>query len=145
MRAISLIEQGRKQREVARMLEVSDRSVRRWWHDYKEGGLGAIRAKPVPGRPSKLSDAQREELCGILLKGARAAGFPTELWTCPRVRRLIKDRFGLTYHVDSLPRLLRSMGFSPQKPDRRAAERDEEGIRRWVKEQWPRIKKGLSS
>ena len=81
----------------------------------------------------------------MLLDGARAAGFATDLWTCPRVRRLIKDRFGVRYHVDSLPRVLRSLGFSPQKPERRASERDEERIRHWVRHEWPRIKKGLKS
>jgi transposase len=76
-----------------------------------------------------------------LLKGARAAGYATDLWTCPRVAELIARRFGVRYHVDHIGRLLHSLGWSPQKPTRRAIERDEAGIQRWIKEEWPRIKK----
>jgi transposase len=82
-----------------------------------------------------------ERLEKKLLKGAQAAGFPTDLWTCPRVARLISSLFGVTYHVDHIGRLLHMLGWSPQKPERRAIERDEEKIRQWVKHQWPRIKK----
>ena len=115
------------------MLGVTGRTVRRWWASYREGGLAAVRAKPVPGRAPKLTDAQKKHLEELLLKGARAAGFPTDLWTCPRIGKLITDRFGVRYHVDSLPRLLRSLGWSPQKPQRRAAERNERRIRNWVR------------
>src|SRR3972149_1233104 len=76
-----------------------------------------------------------------LRKGAEAAGFETDLWPCPRVAQLIFDRFGLRYHVDHIGRLLHALGWSPQKPQRRAVERDEDEIRRWVKEEWPRVKK----
>jgi transposase len=76
-----------------------------------------------------------------LLKGAKAAGFPTDLWTCPRVAQLIRESFSVTYHVDHVGRLLRDLGWSPQKPQRRAVERDEAEIQRWVKEEWPRVKK----
>jgi transposase len=76
-----------------------------------------------------------------LLAGAQAAGFDNDLWTCPRVAQLIRQRFDIGYHVDHLGRLLRSLGWSPQRPERRARERDEVQIGRWIKEQWPRIKK----
>ena len=77
----------------------------------------------------------------MLLEGAREPGYPTDLWTCPRVADLIRKRFGVDYHVDHIGRLLRSLGFSTQKPQRRAVERNEEEIQRWVAEDWPRIKK----
>jgi transposase len=76
-----------------------------------------------------------------LLHGAQAAGFATDLWTCPRVARLIEQRFRVHYHVDHVGRLLHALGWSPQKPTRRAIERDEEGIRRWIKQTWPALKK----
>jgi transposase len=63
------------------------------------------------------------------------------LWTCPRVAQVIRREFGVRYHVDHIGRLLRSLGFTPQKPERRARERDESAIQRWVKQDWPRIKK----
>lgn len=79
----------------------------------------------------------------VLLKGAAAAGFPTDLWTCPRVAQVIQKRFGVGYHVDHIGRLLHGLGWSPQKPERRAVERNEAEIRRWAKEDWPRVKKTL--
>ncbi len=79
----------------------------------------------------------------MLLRGAKAAGFPTDLWTCPRIAKVIEERFGVHYHVDHIGRMLHALGWSPQKPQRRALERDEEAIGRWTKEDWPRIKRGL--
>ena len=98
-------------------------------------------AKPAPGRPTKLDAAARRKLDRLLRKGAKAAGYPTDLWTCPRMRNLIRREFGVRYHVDHIGRLLRCLGWTPQRPERRARERDEEAIRRWVKVDWPRIKK----
>ncbi|MFC1735154.1 IS630 family transposase [Candidatus Hydrogenedentota bacterium] len=140
-RAIELLEQGYQPVDVASMLGVDRRSVRRWKAAYRENGQEGINRKPAPGRPCKLGEKARQELERRLLKGAKAAGFPTDLWTCPRVARLISARFGVTYHVDHIGRLLRSLGWSPQRPQRRAAERNEEAIQGWIKEQWPRIKK----
>ena len=65
----------------------------------------------------------------LLQVGAEAAGFDTDLWTCPRVAKLIRKRFGARYHVDHIGRLLGSLGWSPQRPQRRALERDEARIR----------------
>jgi transposase len=76
-----------------------------------------------------------------LLEGARAAGFPTDLWTCPRIAELIQSRFGVHYEVSGVWRLLRALGWTPQKPERRAVERKEREIQRWIKKEWPRIKK----
>jgi hypothetical protein len=75
------------------------------------------------------------------LAGAREAGFDNDLWTCRRVAQLIVRRFGVFYHADHTGRLLHGLGWSPQKPQRRAAERDEEAVRTWLKKDWPRIKK----
>jgi transposase len=79
----------------------------------------------------------------ILLRGARGAGFSTDLWTCPRIVQVIQKVFGVCYHVDHIGRILRSLGWSPQKPQRWAIERDEAAIQRWVKADWPRVKKTL--
>lgn len=139
-RAIALLKEGRAPVEVARLLGVDRRSVGRWNAAYRRRGTGALAARPVPGRPWKLSARQREELELILLRGA-AASFESDLWTCPRVARVIARRFGIGYHVDHIGRLLRSLGWTAQRPTRRALERDEEGIQRWIKREWPRIKK----
>ena len=149
VRAIRLLLQGLQPVEVARRVGVDRRSVRRWNRLYRETGEAGLRAKPAPGRPLKLDARARQRLERVLLKGAQMAGFPTDLWTCPRVAQVIRDRFGVTYHVDHVGRLLRDLGWSPQpaldrrpgKPERRAVERDEAEIQRWIKHEWPRVKK----
>lgn len=140
-RAIELLSQGLAPVEVAHRVGVDRRSVRRWNAAYRKKGTAALKAKPAPGRPSVLDLKAKRQVERILLKGATAAGFPTELWTCPRVAQVIERRFGVAYHVDHVGRLLHGLGWSPQKPERRAVERDEEEIRRWVKQEWPRVKK----
>jgi transposase len=140
-RAIAMLEEGSAPVEVAAALGVDRRSVRRWKAAVERGGVSAVAARAAAGRPLKLGARQRAQLEGALLKGARASGFPTDLWTCPRVAQVICSRFGVQYHEDHVGRLLHGLGWSPQRPQRRAAERDEERIARWVKVVWPAIKK----
>ena len=140
-RAVALLAKGLQPVEVAHQLGVDRRSVRRWKAAYRKRGEVALKARPAPGRPCRLAAKAQQRLVRLLLKGARAAGFATDLWTCPRVARLIQERFGVRYHVDHLGRLLHGLGFSPQKPQRRALERDEAAIAHWIKHDWPRIKK----
>jgi len=138
---MELLEEGWQPVEVARKLGVDRRSVRRWRAAVKEGGRRGLSAKPTPGRPQKLDAQGRQHLEKRLLEGARACGFETDLWTCRRVAELIRREFGVTYHVDHIGRLLRSMGWTPQKPTRKARERDEERIQGWICRDWPRVKK----
>jgi transposase len=140
-RAIALLKEGRAPVEVARLVGVDRRSVRRWNAAYRKQGASGLAARPAPGRPPKLSAGQRERLERILLRGAAASGFESDLWTCPRVARVIARGFGTRYHVDHIGRLLRGLGWTPQRPTRRALERDEEGIQRWIKRDWLQIKK----
>ena len=139
-KAITLLAEGWSPVEVARHVGVDRRSVRRWRAAHDRDGPDGVALRPAPGRPSKLDARARRRLETLLLKGARASGFPTDLWTCPRVGEVIRQSFDVDYHVDHLGRLLRSLGWTPQKPERQARERDEAAIRRWVKVDWPRIK-----
>lgn len=132
---------GRGIREVARLVNASPSSVKRWKDALEEGGLEALAAKPHPGRPPRLTAEQKEELAAILLRGPRAAGFPTDLWTLPRIAKVIVEHFRVKYHPAHVWRILRGMGWSAQKPERRARERDEEAVRKWREKDWPRIKK----
>ena len=136
-----LLREGHQPVEVAEMVGVDRRSVRRWKAAYREEGRKGIAAKPAPGRPPKLSDKQKMRLEKMLLKGAEAAGFPSNLWTCSRVVELIRKRLGVSYHVNHVGRVLRSLGWSPQKPSRRAIERDEEAIAQWKRTTWRSAKK----
>jgi len=143
LRAMAQLQEGLLPGEIARRVGVDRRSVRRWKASFLKGGPGAIRAKPLPGRLPRLNPGAKKRLETILLRGARGAGFSTDLWTCPRVVQVIQKVFGVRYHVDQIGRILHSLGWSPQKPQRRAIERDETAIQLWVKAEWPRVKKTL--
>ena len=140
-KAIALLREGCSPQEVVRRLGVSVRSLQRWRKAVEENGSQALVAVPHPGRASFLSDEQKEDLLERLVEGPQSQGFDTDLWTCPRVKVLIERLYGVSYHVDHVSRLLRNLGFTPQKPARRALERDEEAIENWVQKDWPRIKK----
>lgn len=142
LRALTMLKDGLLPHEVAQRLGVDRRSVRRWKAAARAGGgREALRARPASGRPAKLGARQLRKLEAVLLKGPVAAGFPTDLWTCPRVAEVIERSFAVHYHVDHVGRVLHELGWSPQKPTRRAIERDEQAIRRWVHEDWARVKK----
>ncbi|MBL9219165.1 MAG: IS630 family transposase [Opitutaceae bacterium] len=140
-RALALLGEGLPPVEVAERIGVDRRSVRRWKAAARAGGAQALAAKPAAGRPPKLSPRLRPRLEKLLLGGAQKAGFPQDLWTCPRIAQLIARKFAVRYHVAHVSRLLRSLGWSPQRPVRQARERDEAAIQRWIKTDWPRIKK----
>ena len=139
--AARLLQQGKGVREVARAVGAAPSSVSRWKQTLEQEGMEGLKARPHPGRKARMSPQQKEELATILLKGARAAGFPTDLWTLKRVAQVIERRFGAKYHPGHVWRILRQMGWSPQKPERRARERDEAAIQQWREVEWPRIKK----
>ncbi len=143
--AVRLIAQGYSQVEAARHLGVTDRTVRNWVRRYRESGEPGLADRPRPGKPCKLSVRQREGLRKRLLKGAQSEGFESDLWTCPRIREVIRRRYGVEYRVESLPYLLKSLGFSCQKPQLKAVERDEAAIATWIAQDWPRIKKSRST
>lgn len=140
-RAVALLNQGLGVREVARRIGCSPTSVSRWHAEVETGGRDALRPKPAPGRPRRLTARQRQQLLKLLLKGATAHGFSTGLWTLPRVAAVIARTFGVRYHPAHVWKILRGEGWSCQKPERRARERDEAAIQRWRQDRWPHIKK----
>ena len=131
--------------QIARHLGVSEATISRWKTVLVQSGPEALQARRASGRPPKLSAADKQKLAEKLEQGALAAGFPTEQWTQARVKEVIKREFGVHYHRDYISRLLRGMGWSVQKPDPRAIERDEELIRAWLDQDWPRIKKSAAA
>ena len=143
-RAMALLEKGFSTTEAATRLGADPSRVRRWRQALRRGGQAGLAPKPHPGRPCLLTVRQKQALVKRLLKGARANNFSTDLWTCPRIVQLIEHHYGVQYHVDHIPRLMAALGFSCQKPAKRALERDEQVIRQWVAKDWPRIKKRRS-
>jgi transposase len=140
-RAIALLAEGLGVREVARRVGCAPSSVSRWRSAVKARGPDALRPKPAPGRPRRLNPRQRARLLKLLLKGATAHGFATDLWTLPRVAEVIERTFGVRYHPAHVWRILRGEGWSCQKPERRARERNEPAIQHWRQHRWPHIKK----
>jgi transposase len=140
-RGARLLAGGVKQAEVARRVGVTRTSVSRWEKLRQEGGEEALKRPKRFGRPRRLSDAQCEQLIEQLKAGALAAGFATELWTLPRMRTLIEQRFSVKLTEPSVWRLLRSLGWSVQRPTGQARQRNEEAIRSWKARRWPELKK----
>lgn len=135
-----VVEKGLSQAEAARRVKAAQQSVSGWVQRYREDGRAGLAKAGRAGRKPLLSDAQLAELERLLLEGPEAHGFPTPLWTCPRVARLIRDRFGVRYHEGHVWKLLRALHWSPQRPVGKARERNEQAIRTW-KKTWPAIKK----
>lgn len=140
-RALALLDFGCSLNEVGRRIGCAAVSVMRWRNARRRGGEKALRVRFSPGRPPKLDAKQRKRLVGLLLQGAKAQGYRTELWTTARIAEVIEREFGVEYHRDHVGRLMHSWQWSPQKPERRAVERDAEAIQRWQEQDWPRIKK----
>jgi len=113
----------------------------RWRDAMDSGGTEALRAKPAPGRPPKLTAKQKAKLVELLGQGAMAHGYRTDLWTTQRISALIERRLGVKYHRNHVGKLLRQLGWSHQKPERRAVERDESAIATWKGKVWPAVKK----
>lgn len=145
IKALRQLREGKSPAQVAALVGVRVGSVYRWQAMNDKGGAAALRARPNTGRPCRLSDRQKAKLTDLLLKGALANGFPTDLWTCPRIVTLIKRQFGVAYHHDHVGRLMAAMGFTCQKPKLRAAERDEAAIEHWVRHDWEAVKKKRSA
>ena len=140
-RALVLLDEGRTINEVGRMMHCAPSSVMRWRDAHRRRGAKAFEVRFSPGRPWKLAKQQRRRLLKVLLKGAIAYGYATELWTTARLAEVIEAEFRVKYHPDHVGRLMHSLGWSHQKPERRAVERNEEAIEHWKKAEWPRIKK----
>ena len=140
LRAGRLLLQGVPQAEVARRVGVSRASVCDWNTRLAQGGLEALRRRPR-GRPAGLDGAMRTRLVAELKAGAMAHGFATELWTLRRIGELIQRLFGQQYSESQVWRILSGLNWSCQRPSGRALERNEEAIRAWKYQRWPRVKK----
>tara|TARA_Y100000294_G_C8507473_1_gene317298 strand:+ start:103 stop:603 length:501 start_codon:yes stop_codon:yes gene_type:complete len=142
LRAMALLGEGHSQAEVARRVGCHPSSVTRWREAKDRAGPEALKPKPASGRPPKLTVQDKERLVQYLLEGPMEHGYRTDIWTTKRVAALIERKFSVSYHRDHVGRLLHWLGWSHQKPKRRALQRDEAAIKQWKRQQWPRIKKG---
>jgi transposase len=139
--AARLLAQGDTLTKVAAAVGADVSSVKRWKAALKRDGEDGLSGKPHPGPRPRLTPTDRRRLATALFAGADAWGYATPEWSCARVKALIERLFQTSYHVDYVGTLLHQLGWSAQKPEHRARERDEAAIERWRREEWPRIKK----
>lgn len=145
LEAARLLEQKLPEAEVARRVGVHRQSVNRGARQLAEGGRQALKRSPRAGRRPQLSTADRQRLVEGLKRGPQALGYRTDLWTAGRVADLIRREFKVRYSTVHAWRILRALNWTPQRPARRALERNEAAIRRWKRERWPELKKTLKN
>ena len=141
LKAAGMFAKDMSQAQVAERVGVSRQSVNAWHKVWLEGGAEALRSQGSPGPKRSLTDVQLKAVAKALLAGASKQGHATELWTLPRVRALIGKMTGRRFHASHVSRILHSLGFSCQRPTRRAIERDDKAVREWKRTGWPAIKK----
>jgi transposase len=143
--AVQRVVEGYTPQEVADFLGVSPRAVRLWVAAFRKRGWDSLTARPVSGRPRKLTPVQEYVVLTWLRDNPIAHGFGNELWTALRVRERIQREWGITFSRRYLSAWLRERGITPQKPQRVPRERDDERIAQWLASDWPRIKKRQDS
>lgn len=141
LRAVELHKAGKKQSEIAEILDVSKGAVSQWLKKYREQGIESLYYVKIPRRVCALSTAQVENIVGIVLDGAENYGFSGDVWTAPRVKDVIKTECGIEYTTRHVGRLLKKWGFSRQKPASCAIQKNGDSVREWRDTQWPEIKK----
>jgi len=140
--AVARFAEGQSIGAVAEAWHVSYEAVRVWLHKWQQGGAEAACGQAPLGAKPRLSREQLDQLEAALLQGPVRWGYKTELWTLARIAALIHQLFGVRYHPSHVFKLLRGMGWSCQRPTRQAKERNEAAVEQWLREDWPRIKKG---
>ena len=139
--AVTRVSEGWSPADTAAFLGVHVETVRKWVRAHKAGGDGGLVGKPHPGRPPFLTPTQQAEVLGWLTRKPTALGFATDLWTAARVAHLIKERFGVAYHPSYLREWLTKRRHSPQKPARRAKQRNPVALDRWLQDDYPALQK----
>jgi transposase len=141
MQAAELFEQKIKPPEVARRLRVSLKSAYQWHQLWRDGGREALASRGPGGSRCRLSPRCLEKLAGYLEQGPAAHGWAEDqVWTAARVATLIGRKFHVSYSVSGATRLMHRLGFSPQVPARRVAERDEQAVTAWKEATWAEVK-----
>jgi transposase len=138
-RGLAWLRHGKSIPVIAEAVGVTERSVRRW----RQTAQAPVRRKRIraPGRPRRLRQRQMERLKRQLARGAFAQGYAEDYWTLDRIARLIWQLLGVRYHPSAVWHVLKRMGWSSQKPQRRSLQRDELAVARWKRYRWPQIKK----
>lgn len=126
--------------QIAVALGLDRSTVYGWRAAYRQHGAEALQARPIPGRPHKLSEVQLDQLDELVRSDPRTLGFTEALWTRAMVGKLITAEFGVRLSLPTVGRVLHRMGMSPQRPLHAACEQDPEAVRRWKDEQYPALR-----
>jgi transposase len=137
-----LKQKGWSQRRIAEALGISEAAVSQWIQRARDGGVPALRHRRPPGAPRRLAAEQLARLPALLRRGPEAYGCRGQVWTRKRIAEVMRLEFGVIYHPTHVGRLLKALRWSPQKPMRRARQRDEAAIAQWRDEIWPALKRG---
>ena len=142
LRAWELLQKGWSQRRIAEALGVTQGAISQWLRRVRDaGGVEGLYRRPNKGAKPKLTPEQLRQLPSLLEQGPQAPGFWDDVWTRERVGQVIENRFGVRYHPTQVGHILKKLGWTLQKPVRKAVERDEAAIERWKREEWPSLKK----
>jgi transposase len=142
LQAWQLKQRGWSQRRIAEALGVSEGAVSQWMARARQGGPKALRHRPSPGAPRRLTADQLAPLPALLERGPEAYGFRGQLWTRGRIAAVIQLACGVAYHPRQVGRRCEAIRWSPQKPARRARQRDEAASVHWRQETWPALNRG---
>lgn len=145
VRAGRMLLAGKTPAQAAAAVGVARQTAYTWKAVLDEGGIDALRDMPTRGRPARLDDEQLRALARVLLQSPTEHGFGTELWTLKRVGVVVQRMFGVEFSLSQIWRILGGLGFSVQKPERRALERDEDAVQTWKRKTWPALKKKPSA
>jgi len=139
IQAIKLREKKKKVKDIAEDFGVTKSAVYEWIKMYERKGIDGLKKRKAKGANSKLTKKEIRKLIGMIEKTADNYGFECPLWDCKKIKRLILEKFGKHIHFSNVWRLLRRLGLSPQKPQRRAKERNDDAVKEWIKTIWPKI------
>ncbi len=143
--AMRMLDKGMTQKAVADTLGYNPVTIWKWRRAYSGEGEEGLHRKPVSGRPRKLGNRELKKLMFYLAKGATAYGFKNDVWTLKRIAAVIYKEFGVKYHPSHVWKLLQRLGFSHQKPEQRAIERNDEEVERWRKKVWPQYRRRVGN
>lgn len=141
LQAIKLRKKDWKVMDIAEAFGINESSVSRWFGKAKRKGIRSLKSTKAKGNSPKLTGEDKKDILGWLKEPATDFGFETPLWTCKRIQQLIKKKIGKTLHISKVWLWLSRWNLTNQKPERRATEQDEKAVQKWLKEEWPKIKK----
>jgi len=141
IRGVQAVQSGESPTKVSEMLGVNQWTIFHWLSKYRQGGLNSLKRRKSPGRPPIVKGRHVKWIYKMVTKDPQQLKFPFALWTRKRVQQAIKEKYGISLSITSVGRLLSQLGLSPQRPIRKAYEQNPSLVEKWLKREFPRIKR----